>query len=139
MLSSCPAQVGGPTNNTGTDNAVGATRTGTFPGAASSFTERLDFYERVNSDSLQMIWSLTTPPFVITVIPSVGPITFTQYKEQLEIISICGGTAVRVSFPTWWCTDKVNAAYDVSVMTKSALGQLALGVEALRLPEGRCP
>lgn len=86
-----------------------------------------------------MIWTLTTPPFGITLMPSVGPISFTQYKEQFQIVSICRGTAVRVYFPTWWCTDKVNAAYDVSVRTKFALGQLSLDVEALRLPEGKCP
>lgn len=125
------------TNNTGSDNTVGAIRSGTFQDAF--YSERLTQYHRFDADYLSMIWTSTHPATFPSMSPT-GTITFEKFTEFLEVISICGGKATEVRFPAYWCADDTNAryAYDVWYRVKMAIIQLSLDIAAPILPNGQC-
>lgn len=66
-------------------------------------------------------------------------ITFVSYTEELREASICGGSAVYISFTVVFCSDKPRKAYNLYVTYRgAAIGAVAAQLGALEF-DGSCP
>ncbi|GLB39638.1 hypothetical protein LshimejAT787_0701480 [Lyophyllum shimeji] len=122
----------GPLTSThGTDNTVGATRSGNYSG--TFFTERLVGYSR-SPDELVMRFTLATPGGVV-----FSGARIKSYTEEMRVMSICGGSATYFSMTAVFCADKVGKVYDLyDGLRRAAVGAVAEQLGALVF-DGTCP
>jgi len=114
----------GPLNSThGKDNTVGSTRSGTIAG--TFYTNRLVAYEH-SSNQLMFQYVLDNAPVTF------GGTTFTSWAEEMQIMSICGGSATYITMTVVYCTNKPAKAYDgYDSIRRSSIGTVANQLNAL--------
>ncbi|KAG5650668.1 hypothetical protein H0H81_011445 [Sphagnurus paluster] len=120
-------------STTGTDNTIGATRTGKYSG--TTFRERLVEYSLSASGAdLTMGVVQDTPGYNIVF----QGIEWVSYLERFSVQSICGGRAAHISFTAVYCVTDTDTAYDLyEKLRQGAIGALADKLGA-RLFAGSC-
>ncbi|KAG5649773.1 hypothetical protein H0H81_002099 [Sphagnurus paluster] len=121
------------TSTTGTDNAIGATRTGNYSG--SIFAENLAVYSLSASGAdLTMGFVQETPGYDVIY---EGMVWY-SYLEQFSIQSICAGRAAHIVFTAVACVNDAERVYDLyDKVRRVALDAVAAEIGA-KLFAGSC-
>ncbi|KAG6816088.1 hypothetical protein H0H87_008750 [Tephrocybe sp. NHM501043] len=122
--------IGPLTSTTGEDNTIGSTRTAVI--GNSSFTEQLVGHYRSPTQSV-IRFSLHNGSLPLDGFDLVA------YTEEINVKSICGGTATYLTMTATYCTDNVAEAYDFyDKFRRDSVGAVAKELNALVF-SGTCP